>query len=200
MSLSPQTAAESLILVGAHVNGRRPDYDEVRGIASLLREFGGIGTEMDTPYRSGRPAQPFVVSSPQSCARLQAAVPGTATGEFELRVSSIASKGFHAPALRLHPSLCVKRVRIPAPSRAATHARVISGLMFQGKTCNSGSHMDSRVSRAFSASPGASRESEGFARIAVTDHFCAGKIRSQASFPAVGRSQAHRSNAVLLMQ
>jgi hypothetical protein len=48
MSFSPQTAAESLILVGSHVNGSRPDYDEVRGIASLLRQFGRIGTAMDT--------------------------------------------------------------------------------------------------------------------------------------------------------
>ena len=39
MSLSPQTPGESLLLVGKHVNGRRPDRDEVRGIASLLREF-----------------------------------------------------------------------------------------------------------------------------------------------------------------
>ena len=39
IALSAQTATGSLILVGAHVNGRRPDRDEVRGIASLLREF-----------------------------------------------------------------------------------------------------------------------------------------------------------------
>ncbi len=39
MSLSPQTPGESLLLVGAHVSGRRPDGDEVRGVASLLREF-----------------------------------------------------------------------------------------------------------------------------------------------------------------
>ena len=40
LSLSAGTSSESLILVGAHVNGRRPDRDEVRGIAALLREFG----------------------------------------------------------------------------------------------------------------------------------------------------------------
>ncbi len=39
MSLSPQTPGESLLLVGAHVSGRRPDRDVVRGIGSLLREF-----------------------------------------------------------------------------------------------------------------------------------------------------------------
>ncbi|MGB6519760.1 MAG: hypothetical protein WBE79_14785 [Candidatus Cybelea sp.] len=39
MSLSPQTPDESLLLVGAHVSGRRPDGDEMRGIASLLHEF-----------------------------------------------------------------------------------------------------------------------------------------------------------------
>ncbi|MGA8099677.1 MAG: hypothetical protein WB810_13570, partial [Candidatus Cybelea sp.] len=48
ISLSPQTAAGSLILVGVHLNGRRPDYDEVRGIASLLREFVKSGTEIDS--------------------------------------------------------------------------------------------------------------------------------------------------------
>ena len=42
MSLSPQTTGESLLLVGVHANGRRPDRDEVRGIASLLREFMAI--------------------------------------------------------------------------------------------------------------------------------------------------------------
>lgn len=46
ISLSPQTAAGSLILVGVHLNGRRPDYDEVRGIASLLREFVKNGNEI----------------------------------------------------------------------------------------------------------------------------------------------------------
>jgi hypothetical protein len=46
---SPQTPRESLILVGAHVGGRRPDRDEVRGIATLLHEFARIGTE-----RNGR--------------------------------------------------------------------------------------------------------------------------------------------------
>ncbi len=40
IALSPQTPTERLILVGAHVNGRRPDRDEVRRIASLLGEFG----------------------------------------------------------------------------------------------------------------------------------------------------------------
>ncbi len=35
--LSAQTAAATLVLIGAHVNGRRPDHDEVRGIAALLR-------------------------------------------------------------------------------------------------------------------------------------------------------------------
>ncbi len=40
MSVSPGAAAERLILVGAHVNGTRPDRDELRGIASLLGEFG----------------------------------------------------------------------------------------------------------------------------------------------------------------
>ena len=49
----PQTAAESLILVGAHENGRRPDHDEVRGIASLLNEVAKAGTEM-----AGRPFPP----------------------------------------------------------------------------------------------------------------------------------------------
>ncbi len=46
MSSSAQTAGASLILVGAHLNGRRPDREEVRGIASLLSEFdnAGIGT------------------------------------------------------------------------------------------------------------------------------------------------------------
>ena len=44
MRLSAQTA--DLMLVGAHSNGRRPDQDEVRGIASLLREFVKIGSEM----------------------------------------------------------------------------------------------------------------------------------------------------------
>jgi hypothetical protein len=39
VSLSPQTAGESLLLIGVHINGRRPDRDEVRGIASLLHEF-----------------------------------------------------------------------------------------------------------------------------------------------------------------
>jgi hypothetical protein len=39
ISLSAQTAGESLLLVGAHVGGRRPDRDEVRGIASVLSEF-----------------------------------------------------------------------------------------------------------------------------------------------------------------
>ena len=48
MLLSPKTAAESLILIGAHVNGSRPDYDEVRGVAALLRPFGRVGTEIDT--------------------------------------------------------------------------------------------------------------------------------------------------------
>ncbi len=47
MSLSPQTTGGSLILVGAHVNGRRPDRDEARRIAELLHEFGRIGTEME---------------------------------------------------------------------------------------------------------------------------------------------------------
>ncbi len=45
MSLSPQTADESLLLVGAHANGRRPDRDEVSGIASLLREFATMNAE-----------------------------------------------------------------------------------------------------------------------------------------------------------
>ena len=45
MLLSPQTPGESLILVGAHLGGRRPDQDEVRGIASLLREFARTGDE-----------------------------------------------------------------------------------------------------------------------------------------------------------
>ena len=40
IALSAQTGTERLILVGAHVNGRRPDRDEVRGIASLVRELG----------------------------------------------------------------------------------------------------------------------------------------------------------------
>ncbi len=44
ISLSPESADESLLLVGAHVNGRRPDRDEVRGIASLLHEFPTIAT------------------------------------------------------------------------------------------------------------------------------------------------------------
>ena len=39
ISLSAQTAGESLLLVGAHVGGRQPDRDEVRGIASVLSEF-----------------------------------------------------------------------------------------------------------------------------------------------------------------
>jgi hypothetical protein len=43
---SPQTADEGLILVGAHSNGRRPDQDEARGIASLLREFVKPGIEI----------------------------------------------------------------------------------------------------------------------------------------------------------
>ncbi|MGC1380779.1 MAG: hypothetical protein WA814_07120, partial [Candidatus Baltobacteraceae bacterium] len=41
VTLSPQTGGDALLLVGEHVNGRRPDRDEVRGIASLLREFAG---------------------------------------------------------------------------------------------------------------------------------------------------------------
>ena len=40
--MSPHGGAANLILVGVHANGRRPDYDEVRGIASLLREFASI--------------------------------------------------------------------------------------------------------------------------------------------------------------
>ncbi len=39
MSLSPQSPGEALLLVGAHLSGRRPDRDEVRGIASILTEF-----------------------------------------------------------------------------------------------------------------------------------------------------------------
>ena len=46
VSRFPQTEAESLILVGAHENGRCPDHDEARGIASLLSEFAKVGTEM----------------------------------------------------------------------------------------------------------------------------------------------------------
>ena len=38
LSLSPRTASESLLLVGAHASGRRPDGDEMRSIASLLHE------------------------------------------------------------------------------------------------------------------------------------------------------------------
>ena len=49
MLLSPCTTAESLILVGAHVNGRRPDQDEVRGIGALLREFARIGIDRIGP-------------------------------------------------------------------------------------------------------------------------------------------------------
>ena len=39
MAMSSQSGGANLLLVGAHVNGRRPDSDEVRGIASLMREF-----------------------------------------------------------------------------------------------------------------------------------------------------------------
>ena len=45
MALSPQSAAASLMLVGAHANGRLPDRDEVRSIGSLLRALGTVGTE-----------------------------------------------------------------------------------------------------------------------------------------------------------
>ncbi len=38
--LSAPAPATSLILIGAHLNGRRPDRDEVRGIGSLLGELG----------------------------------------------------------------------------------------------------------------------------------------------------------------
>ncbi len=47
MSLPAQTPDGSLLLVGAHVSGRRPDGDEVRGIASLLREFAKTDTQID---------------------------------------------------------------------------------------------------------------------------------------------------------
>ncbi len=46
MALSSQSASASLMLVGAHANGRLPDRDEVRSISSLLREFATVGTEM----------------------------------------------------------------------------------------------------------------------------------------------------------
>jgi hypothetical protein len=47
MSLPAQTPDGSLLLVGAHVSGRRPDGDEVRGIASLLREFAKTDSQID---------------------------------------------------------------------------------------------------------------------------------------------------------
>jgi hypothetical protein len=43
-TMSAPTPAASLILIGAHVNGRRPDHDEIRGIVSLLREYGRIAS------------------------------------------------------------------------------------------------------------------------------------------------------------
>ncbi len=57
MSILPQSAAASLMLVGAHANGRLPDRDEVRSIGSLLRDFVIVGTKIDervTPMRVSR--------------------------------------------------------------------------------------------------------------------------------------------------
>ena len=50
MSLSPQSSGESLLLVGAHLSGRRPDRDEVRGIASVLSEFVNRNGAVDLRY------------------------------------------------------------------------------------------------------------------------------------------------------
>jgi hypothetical protein len=38
IGLSPESAEESVLFVGGHTDGTRPDHDEVRGIASLIRE------------------------------------------------------------------------------------------------------------------------------------------------------------------
>ncbi len=56
-TLSSPTPAASLILIGAHLNGSRPDHDEVRGIASLLREYGSTGSQVATVRSPAAPSR-----------------------------------------------------------------------------------------------------------------------------------------------